>query len=178
MRVLEAGGSRREPKKLPSLLPDIIDRVDFQRLNSAPAVQLIARDSFVADMAIKLDQLQLEIKALGREFELSRAKVAELRDDTERSYRFSSFQDSQQRTNAAKMDDILRRCNDLKLRLDSIDGKSGGDYHAYNSFQQVSVRLTQLSSLQREFRDVERKLKLSAGLFCGSVLLWLFALLS
>ena len=164
--------------KLPAVRSDTVERVEFQRLGAAPAVQLIARDAFVSDMAIKLDQLHIEIGGLARELGSVKAKMAELRDDSDRNYRFSAFQETGQRANAAKLDEALRRCKDLRERVEKIDGKSGGNYHGYNSLESVSIRLTELGALERQFRDVDRKLKLSAGIFCASVVLWLLAVLA
>ena len=176
--MLEVSKQERIAGKLPNLAPDAIDRVDIGRLQSAPAVQLIARDAFVADMVIKVDQLRVEIKALARNLESQKESLVELREDTERNYRFSKFQEDEQRAGTSKVDDMTRRYRELKTRLDKIDGQGGGNYHAYSNFESVSRRLTDLSSLQREFKAVERKLKLSAGFFCGSVVLWLFALIA
>ncbi len=164
--------------KLPAVRSDTVERVEFQRLGAAPAVQLIARDAFVSDMSIKLDQLHIEIGGLARELGSVKAKMAELRDDSDRNYRFSAFQETGQRANAAKLDEALRRCKDLRERVEKIDGKSGGNYHGYNSLKSVSIRLTELGALERQFRDVDRKLKLSAGIFCASVVLWLIAVLA
>lgn len=151
---------------------------DFERLKAAPSVPLIARDAFVADMAIKLDQAQKEVRALAREVETVKKSVGEIREDTDRNYRFSSFQEGEQRARSQKVDDIFRRFRDLKARLDSIDGNRKGDFQSFESLESLSKRITELSSLQRQFRNVERKLKWSAGLFCGSVALWLITFLS
>jgi hypothetical protein len=141
-------------------------------------VPLISRDAFVTDMVIKLDQMQIEIKALARDFEATKRTVGEIREDTDRNYRFSAFQDGEQRARNTKYEEMVRRFKDLKTRLDAIDGKRSGDYQSFESLESVSKRLTELGSLQRQFRDVERKLKYSAGLFCGSVLMWLVTFLS
>ena len=53
--------------KLPAIAGFEWEFADLERLDAAPSVQLIARDTFVADMAIKLDQMQIETRALARE---------------------------------------------------------------------------------------------------------------
>ncbi len=176
--MLDVRVPERKQSKLPAVLPDPVECVEFQRLGAAPAVQLIARDSFVSDMAIKLDQLHIEIGGLARELESVKAKIAELREDSDRNHRFSAFQETQQRANADKLDEALRRCKDLRERIERIDSKSSGNYHAYNSLESVSIKLTELSALERQFRNVDHKLKLSAGIFCASVVLWLLAVLA
>ena len=148
----------------------------FERAGSGSAVQLIARDAFVAETAIKLDQVSLEMKALVRELELVKGDIAELRDEASRSYRFSEFLDREHKTRATKLEDLSRRFEYLKSRFDTIDGNSKGDYHAFQTFEAVSRRLTELGALERDFRDVSWKLKLSVGLFAGSLLVWIVML--
>jgi hypothetical protein len=162
----------------PPTLPQVFDRAQLARLDAPPAVQLIARDSFVAEMAIKIDRLHTEIRALAREIELAKSAIVELKADADRNDRFCSFQEREQRARTAKVEDALRLYDDLKARLDALQGKKTGDYHSYNDFAAVSKKLTELASNQREFRSVDTKLKLSAGFFCASVLLWLFAVLA
>ena len=148
----------------------------LERVPSGAAVQLIARDAFVAETAIKLDQMGLEVKSLARELELIKGDIAELRHEASRSYRFSEFLDREHKTRAAKLEDLVRRFDYLKSRFDTIDGNSKGDYHAFQTFEAVSRRLTELGALEREFRDVSWKLKLSVGLFAVSLLVWLAVL--
>jgi predicted nuclease with TOPRIM domain len=164
--------------KLPAIAGFEWKFADLERLDAAPSVPLIARDAFVADMAIKLDQTQLETRALARELDAAKKSIAEIREDADRNYRFASFQDNEQRARAQKLDEISRRFKHLKERVDAIDGKSKGDYQSFESLEAISKRVTELTTLQRQFRDVSRKLKYCAGLFCGSVLLWLATFLS
>jgi hypothetical protein len=146
-------------------------------LRPAPSVEIIARDAFVTDMAIKVDQVRMEVRALAREIEGVKAGMAVLREDTDRNYRFSAFQEKEQRARREKIDHILRRYRDITSRLESIFAREGGGISA-DSFEVVKRQIGELDSLRREFRGVARKLKLSAALFCGSVFLWLVTLLS
>lgn len=148
----------------------------FERAASGAAVQLIARDAFVAETAVKLDQMGLEMKALSRELQLMKSDIAELRDEASRGYRFSEFIDREHKMRTTKLEELSRRFDYLKSRFDAIDGNSKGDYHAFQSFEAVSRRLTELGALEREFRDVSWKLKLSVGLFAGSLIVWLAVL--
>ena len=159
-----------------ALQPYMIAENPFKRVATGPAVQLIARDAFVSDTAIKLDQVILEIRSLGREIQILKGDIAEVREDASRSYRFSEFQEREYKARAAKIDDLSRRFDFLKTRLDSVDGNSKGDYQAFRTFEAVSRRLTELGTLEREFREVSGKLKLSAGLFSASVAMWLVVL--
>lgn len=145
----------------------------LERAASGPAVQLIARDTFVAETAIKLDQMSVEMKSLARELQLVKGDIAELRDEGSRNYRFAEFLDREHKTRAAKLEDLSRRFDYLKSRFDAIDGNSKGDYQAFQTFEAVSRRLTELGDLERTFRDVAWKLKLSVGLFAASLSVWL-----
>ena len=53
-----------------------------------------------------------------------------------------------------------------------------GERESYNSFEAVSKKLCELAEFERQFRREIRKAQLSSYLFCGSVLMWLFALLA
>lgn len=149
------------------------DRQAFERAGPAPAVQLIARDAFVAETAIKLDQMLVEVKSLNRELDLVKSDIAELREEMAGSHRFSEFLDREHKGRTAKLEELTRRFDYLKTRFDAIDGNSKGDFQAFRSFEAVSRRLTELGALEREFRDVSWKLKLSVALFAGSVAVWL-----
>lgn len=149
----------------------------FERAASGAAVQIIARDAFVSETAVKLDQLALEMKGLAGELQLIKGDISELRDEASRSYRFSEFLDRDHKSRSAKVEDLSRRFDYLKSRFDAIDGNSKGDYQAFQSFEAVSRRLTELGVLEREFRDVSFKFKASVALFAGSLLVW-FAMLT
>lgn len=159
-----------------ALQPYIFVENAFKRVETGPAVQLIARDAFVSETAIKLDQVLLEIRSLGREIQILKGDIAELREGTSRSYRFSEFLEREHKSRAAKLDELSRRFDFLKTRIDAVDGNSKGDYHVFRTFEAISRRLTELGTLEREFRQVSGKLKLSAGLFSASVAIWLVVL--
>lgn len=141
-------------------------------------MQLIARDTFVAETAVKLDQMNLEMKSLVRELQLVKGDIAELRDEASRSYRFSEFVDREHKARTAKLEELSRRFDYLKSRFDTIDGNSKGDYHAFQTFEAVSRRLTELGSVEREFRDITWKLKLSVAAFAASLLVWFLVLVT
>ena len=141
------------------------------RLDTAPAVQLIARDSFVAETATKIEQMQATIRLLARDVgELTR-KVSDLNDIATQDHRWHSFQESERRARETKLDETLRCCRDLKARLDRIEPRAGGDYHAYNSFEAVSRKLAELEHFRDEAQRVERKVTLRAWLFCGAMVM-------
>ena len=171
--MLELGRNRLATIRSSAIQRYLFEGQAFDRAASGAAVQLIARDAFVAETAVKLDQLALEMKSLARELQLVKGDIAELRDGASRSYRFPEFLDREHKTRSAKVEDLARRFDYLKSRFDAIDGNSKGDYHAFQTFEAVSRRLTELGSLEREFRDVSFKLKASVAVFAGSLLVWL-----
>ena len=182
--MLEVGNQRSAPVKLSSLGQNglvggkALAKIDLGRLPAAPTVQLLPRDAFVAEVSIKLDRLATECKSLAREMELLRGDIAELRDETDRNQRHQTFQEKEQRLKGVRLDEVQCRVADLKSRLDMIDVRPNGNYSAFNSLEAVSRKLTELCSLERSFRDVERKLELATWLFCGSVLAWLLIVLA
>lgn len=173
---LNPGRSKRAADPpLPSLP---LDRLDLGSLDHARSVQLIARDSFVAETAVKVDQLQIEIRALARDLAEVKRQIGEVSQETERNYRFSTFQESEQHARFSKFEDLSRRFSDMKTRLDAIDGSRANTRPLFTNFEAISQRLAEFGTLQKEFHGVRRNLQLSAGLFCGSVALWLLALLA
>jgi len=173
--VQELGRNRPVTIRSAAIQRYLFEGKAFERA-AGPAVQLIARDAFVAETAIKLDQLVMEMKSLARELDLVKSDIAELRDDAKRTYRFSEFLDREHKNRGQKLDDLARKFDYLKSRFDTIDGNSKGDYQAFRNFESVSRRLTELGEIERTFRDVAWKLKLSVGLFAGSVIVWLVVL--
>lgn len=157
----------------PSALQNyFFENQSFERSAPGPSVQLIARDAFVTETSIKLDQLVTEIKSLGRELQFVKGDISEMRDEAQRNRRFSEFVDREYKARASKLDELARRFDYLKTRLDAIDGNSKGDYQAFRDFESVSRRLTELGALERTFRDVTFRLHACAGLFLASVVSW------
>jgi hypothetical protein len=69
----------------------------------------------------------------------------------------------------AKLDEMLARYRDLKARLDKMNARNDGDYHAYNSFEAVSRKIAELEDFRDEARRVERNVTFRAWLFCGAL---------
>lgn len=156
----------------------LFEKQAFERAAPGPTAQLIARDAFVAETSIKLDQLVTEMKSLGRELQLVKGDISELRDEAARSRRFSEFIDREYKSRTSKLDELSRRFDYLKARFDAIDGNSKGDYQAFRDFESVSRRLTELGAVERSFRDVSKRLAISTALFLASIVGWLVALLA
>ena len=141
------------------------------RVDAAPAVQLVSRDSFVAETAAKIEQMQATIRLLTRDVgELTR-KVSDLHDTASQDHRWHAFQESERRARETKLEETLRCCRDLKARLDRIEPRAGGDYHAYNSFEAVSRKLAELEQFRDAAKKVGRNVALKAWLFCSALVL-------
>ncbi len=141
------------------------------RHDAAPAVALIGRDSFVAETATKIEQMQATIRLLSRDVGMLTGKVADLQGIADQDHRWHAFQDNERRAREGKYDEIVRCCRDLKARLDRIEPRNNGDYHAYNSFEAVSRKLAELEHYRDEAARVERKVTLRAWLFCGAMVM-------
>jgi hypothetical protein len=139
------------------------------RFDTAPSVPLIARDSFVAETASKLEQLQASMRLLSRDFGLLGDKVGALKDASDQEHRWYAFQKSEKRSREAKLEEVVRTCRELKGRLDKIESRSGGNFHAYTSFEAVSRKLAELESFRDEAQRTERRVTIRAWIFCGTM---------
>ncbi len=139
------------------------------RLDLAASVPLIARDSFVAETSNRIEQLNATVRLMSRDLGNIACRVADLEAIADQERRLQSFQKGDRRSKDAKLDELLRGCRDLKARLDRIEGRTAGDFHAYNSFEAVSRKLGELDGFRDEAKGLERTLKLKAWLLCAAV---------
>lgn len=139
------------------------------RFEAAPSVQLIARDSYVAETASKIEQMQATLRLVARDMGQLAAKVGELQQAAEQDQRWHAFQQNEKRSRETKLDELLRGCRDLKARLDRIEARSGGDFHAYNSFEAVSRKLAEFEDFRQEAQRIERTLTVKAAILCAAV---------
>lgn len=139
------------------------------RCATAPSVPLIARDSFVAETASKLEQLQATVRLMSRDLARMAETVGELQQAADQDRRWHKFLQSEQRGKEAKADELVRSCRDLKGRLDRITSQTGGGFHAYNSFEAVSRKLGELEAFREEARRFERSLRLKATMLCAAI---------
>jgi hypothetical protein len=160
-----------ERRNRPSLLSKAAaDRIAPEiRYDIAPSVPLIARDSFVAETAGKIEQLQATVRLMSRDLGQLASKVAQLQDASEQDQRWQAFQQNEKRSKQSKLDELLRGCRDLKSRLDKIEQSAGGDYHAYNSFEAVSRKLAELETFRDESRRLERSMMMRAWVLFAAV---------
>jgi hypothetical protein len=170
--VLRVDGRKGFSSSLPLLSgSDLVKVGTGQRFDSAPAVPLIARDSFVVETATKIDQLEGTVQLLVRDVNALVAKVAGLQDASDVEHRLYSFQQNAKRAREAKLDEMLRRCHELKARLDRMDARSDGNYHAYTSFEAVSRKLAEFETFRDEAQRVERNVTWRTWLFCSALVL-------
>lgn len=139
------------------------------RFDVAPSVPLIARDSFVAETASKIEQQQATLRLMARDLGHVAAKVDELEALAEQERRLKTFQKSERHSKEVKLDELLRGCRDLKARLDRMEARSSGDFHAYTSFEAVSRKLAELDTFREDAKRMERTLTLKTWLLTGAV---------
>jgi chromosome segregation ATPase len=131
-----------------------------------------ARDSFVAETAIKLDRLQAKIERLEHQGELVKHHVAELVDNAHQANRLQTFEESLRNAREYKIDELLRSAKDAKARLDQIEGsRAVFNNLTYKSFEAVDKKLGELHAFQTRLKKLESNIKLCAALFCGSLFL-------
>jgi len=115
----------------------------------------------LAETAVQLDQMQASILVLQRavaELADRRAvddladRLRKIEDVAGQDHRLHTFLQVQQRTRDDKLEEVVRLCRDLKARLDRIEARSAGDYHAYTTFEAVSRKLGELERPRREER--------------------------
>lgn len=149
-----------EPKEKPPVV---------QRSEPGPAVPLIARDAFVAETSGKLEQIQATLRLLGRDVDRLTDKVTEIERTADQDHRWLAFERSEKQAKQVKLEDAVRCCRDLKARLDRIETQTGGNHHAYHSFEAVSRKLGQLDDFRAEAKRAERTVVWRARLLCGLI---------
>ena len=145
----------------------------LQRHDASPAIALSARDgrdSFVAETALKIDQLQARVRILTRDVDQLAAKLAELQESAAQEGRSYAYQQAEKRARDAKLEEMVCRFRDLKARLDRMEARSGGDYHAYNSFEAVSRKLAEIERAQEQAKPRTRGDAIRACLLAGAML--------
>lgn len=154
----------------PLLSKAAVDKTDPNvRFDIAPSVPLIARDSYVAETASKIEQLQATIRLMSRDLGAVAGKVADLQAVAEQEQRWRAFQKNEKRSQEVKLDELVRGCRDIKARLDRIEARTGGDFHAYNSFEAVSRKLAELETIRDDAKRMERTLTLKAWVLTAAV---------
>lgn len=158
-------------RALPSLLTKSVLEPSAPeiRYGISSSVPLIARDSFVAETASKLEQLQATVRLLSRDLGQLTGKVGELKDVSDQEHRWHAYRQGEKRSKEAKLDEVLRSCRDLKARLDKIEARNGGNYHAYQSFEAVSRKLAEFEAFKAETQRLERSMTRRAWVFCGAL---------
>jgi len=155
---------------VPLIAKTACDKPGPQQRFDVAAAPTIARDSFVAETALKLEQLQATVRLLSRDVGQLAGKVAELQDAAAQENRWYSFQQTEKRSRDGKLDEMVRSFRDLKARLDRIEARSGGDYHAYNSFEAVSRKLAEIEGARADTRGGRRGDTLRACLLAGAMI--------
>jgi hypothetical protein len=124
------------------------------------------RDSFVAQTAVKLDQLQASVRIITHNVEELAAKVVELQDASGFARWFALAQ-CEKHSRDSKLEETLRCCRELKARVDRIEGRSGGDYHAYTSFEAISRKLGELERRATDEHPTRKDVRQSSWVLSG-----------
>jgi hypothetical protein len=131
----------------PSLRP--VESAPALEIDRLATVSLLGRDRFIADTAVKIEQLQASDRLLSRDVSELTDKLAELQETVGQDHRWHILQQTEKRSREGKLDEVVRNFRNLKARLDRIEARSGGNYHAYNSFEAVSRKLGELDQSAR-----------------------------
>ena len=128
------------------------------------------RDNFIAETAIKIDRLQESNRLLVSDVGELVVKVAALQEACALEDRWYGFHQAEKRVGESKLDEMVRHYRDLKVRLDKVEARPGGNYHAYRNFEEVSRKLGELERSSEEAKQIGRKAVFRAWLFCGALL--------
>jgi hypothetical protein len=128
------------------------------------------RDSFIAETAITIDRLQETNRQLVSDVAELVVKVASLQEACALEDRWYGFHQAEKRVGESKLDEMVRHYRDLKVRLDKVEARPGGNYHAYRNFEEVSRKLGELEHSSEEAKQIGRKAVFRAWLFCGTLL--------
>jgi len=126
----------------------------------------LGRDGFVAETAVQFDRVQASIARLERDLEKTRQSLAEMAEETNRTRRFQSFEDTLKNARDNKLEILQRGVHDLKARLDAIEGeKSTFVGLTYKSFEAIDKKLSELSAVQALVERAENTIRRSTILF-------------
>lgn len=135
------------------------------------AAPTIARDAFVAETALKIEQLQAILRLVTRDVGQLAGKVSELQETAAQEDRSYVYQQNEKRSRDCKLEEMVRSFRDLKARLDRMEARSGGDYHAYNSFEAVSRKLAEIEKSQETMQHGHRSDTLRACLLAAAIVI-------
>jgi len=126
----------------------------------------LGRDGFIAETAVRFDRVNASIAKLERELEKSRQAIAEMVEETSRTRRFRTFEETLKNSREYKITDLQRGFRDVKARLDAIEGdKSTFVGLTYKSFESINSKLAELSALQSQVERSEKNARRYAILF-------------
>jgi len=147
------------------------------RLELSEAHAQSVREARAQEMEAKLEDLRREVSAQKIDLKEIETALTCVCEAAEQRARVHNLIDREERARLSKAEDAQRLCQEIKVRLDRIEEIGPrGDYHNYATFQSVSRRLAELGQIEKDFKRVERDLRLGAILFCAAVLVWMLAL--
>lgn len=139
----------------------------------------LGRDGFVAETAVQFDRVNSTIARLERELDKSRQTIAEMLEESNRTRRFQSFEETLKNSRDYKITDLQRGQRDLKSRLDTIEGERSVYVGlTYKSFEAIDKKLKELGTLMADVEKSERNARRYATLFAVSGAAALIAILT
>jgi hypothetical protein len=137
------------------------------------------REGFVAEAAVQFDRINGTMARLERELEKSRAMVAEMAEEANRTRRFQAFDETLKNSRDYKITELQRCCKDIKLRLDTIEGdKTTFLGLTFKSFEPINRKLAELGALQMQVERAEGAARRNEALFFGALAVAAIALAS
>lgn len=131
-----------------------------------------ARDSFIAETAIKLDRLQARLDRLQADGDAVKRSMAELMESANQVDRLHAFEESLRNARDYKLDELLRSVKDVKARLDTIEGpRATFPSLTYRSFEAIDRKLGELNEFQLRIRKHEKNVTFNALFFLGAACL-------
>lgn len=131
----------------------------------------LGRDGFVAETSVRFDRVEASVARLEREAENAQGRMEKLADEIGVMHRFESFEQSLRNSRNNKINVMEQGVQDLKNRLDAIQGKKGMFAGlTYKSFETIDKKLAELSALQARVERSDRNLRLCAVAFGAAIL--------
>ena len=112
-----------------------------------------ARDSFVAETAIKIERLHSKLERLEKQNDQLKSHVSDLLDNARQASRFQSFAESLRNARELKLENLQRSMKELKSRIEMVEGPLGSDT-PLRSFDTVSCALTKLEKRMRTMEHI------------------------
>ena len=121
---------------------------------------------------MRFDRVKASVARLEREAENAHGTMEKLADEIGVMHRFESFEQSLRNSRDNKINVMEQGFQDLKNRLDTIQGKKGMFAGlTYKSFETIDKKLAELSALQARVERSDRNMRICA-VACGAAIVF------